>query len=122
MLPIIKTVLKDPSDETKISLIFANVTFSDIHLKAVLDSLVYLYPTKFKVHYVLSKPTENWEGGVGRVNKEMIQRHLPSFGNKKKILLCGPPAMCTDMAQILEELGWPKCNAFSKVEDHVFKF
>lgn len=122
MLQIIKTVLKNPSDDTKISLIFANVTFTDILLKSVLDSLVNLYPTRFKVYYVLNTPPEHWEGGVGFVNKEMIETHLPSFGDKKKILICGPPPMCTAMTKILEETGWPKCNALSKVGDAVFKF
>jgi cytochrome-b5 reductase len=52
---VIKEVLKNPEDKTKISLIFANETVEDILLKSTLDKLVKEH-SNFKVTYVLSKP------------------------------------------------------------------
>ncbi|KDO52250.1 hypothetical protein CISIN_1g0427881mg, partial [Citrus sinensis] len=43
-----------------------------------LDSFATNSPNRFKVYYVLSQPTEVWNGGIGHVSKEMIQMHCPT--------------------------------------------
>jgi NAD(P)H-flavin reductase len=89
MQQIIRAALKNPKDNTKISLIYANVTLTDILLKAELDALAESHPEQFKVYYVLNTPPEKWDGGVGFVNTDMIKERLPSPQPTSKVLLCG---------------------------------
>ncbi|KPV77757.1 uncharacterized protein RHOBADRAFT_33944 [Rhodotorula graminis WP1] len=122
MLQIIRAAIKNPQDQTKLSLIYANVAESDILLKSELDSLAAKHPDQFKVYYVLNNPPEGWKGGVGFVTKEMIEEHLPVHAPDHKALLCGPPPMITAMTKALESLNWPAPRAVSKMEDSIFKF
>ncbi|CAH1440115.1 unnamed protein product [Lactuca virosa] len=78
MFQVTRAGLENPSDKTKVHLIYANVTSDDILLKAKLEGLTSNYPDRFKVYYVLNQPPEGWKGGVGFVSKEMIQDHLPA--------------------------------------------
>ncbi|KAK1319538.1 NADH--cytochrome b5 reductase 1 [Acorus calamus] len=78
MFQVARAILEDPKDNTKVHLIYANVTYEDILLKEELDGLTSKYPDCFKVYYVLNQPPEGWNGGVGFVSKEMIQAHCPA--------------------------------------------
>jgi len=122
MLQIIRAALKNPLDLTKLSLIYANVTFDDILLKAELDELAAQYPKRFSVYYVLNTPPEGWTGGVGFVSKETIEQHLPPTDKNIKVLLCGPPPMMGAMKKHLAELNYPAPNTISKLVDQVFLF
>ncbi|WZZ32992.1 hypothetical protein YC2023_016393 [Brassica napus] len=51
-----RAILENPTDKTKVLLIYANVTYNDI----------------------LLRPPETWDGGVGFVSKDMIQAHCPA--------------------------------------------
>ncbi|KAI8074409.1 hypothetical protein BC940DRAFT_288167 [Gongronella butleri] len=121
MLQIIRAVLRNPEDKTKLTLLFANVNQEDILLKKELDDLAAKH-ANFEVKYVLNNPPEGWTGGVGFVTKDMIQQSLPAPAQDIKILLCGPPPMITAMTQATNELGYDKPRAVSKLEDQVFKF
>ena len=89
MLQIVRAALKNPSDRTKLSLIYANVNEEDILLKKELDELAAQHPSRFKVFYVLNNPPAGWTGGVGFVSKDQISTHLPPTDHDIKILLCG---------------------------------
>ncbi|ORZ27618.1 NADH-cytochrome b5 reductase 2 [Lobosporangium transversale] len=95
ILQLIYSILHDKEDVTKINFIFANVTPDDIILKDVLDELVKTHPDQLKVTYVVSRPpAEGWIGETGRVNAEMIRRHVPEIGTEgNKVFVCGPPGM-----------------------------
>ncbi|GAA5963660.1 hypothetical protein JCM21900_001968 [Sporobolomyces salmonicolor] len=123
MLQIIRAALKNPIDKTQLSLIYANVSFEDILLKAELDRLASEHPDQFKVYYVLNNPPEGWTGGVGFVNSEMIGKHLPGHAEDSKMLLCGPPPMMGAMkAVLLNDYKWPAPKTISKMGDPVFLF
>ena len=72
LFQIIRTVLADDADRTKISLVFANRHEEDILLRTELEELVGRYPDSFRVRYVLSKPTDSWTGGTGYVSAEDV--------------------------------------------------
>lgn len=108
------------------SFIFANVAEEDILLRSELDELQKKF-SNFNVHYVLEKPPTNWDGGVGYVSKEHIQKYLPPPSDDNLILVCGPPGMMNsisgskapdfsqgELSGLLKELGYEK--------DQVFKF
>ena len=93
MLQVIKEILRNPVDDTKISLLFANVNEEDIILRDELDALMYLYPDQFKVTYCLDDPPKHWKGTQGYITADMIQEYLPAPNAKHMIMVCGPPGM-----------------------------
>jgi len=119
---IIRAVLKNPSDRTGLSLIYANVNLDDILLKADLDRLAAEHADRFKVYYVLNNPPASWDGGAGFVSTDMIRVHLPGPAKSNKVLLCGPPPMMGAMKKSLAELEFEAPNTISKMPDQVFLF
>lgn len=121
-LQIIRAVLKNPSDKTKISFIYCNVTEGDILLKDELDTLARDNPDRFKVTYFLNEPPPAWKGMTGFITKDAIKEHLPAPAGDIKILMCGPPPMINACKKHLDELGYEKPRTVSKMEDQVFSF
>lgn len=93
MLQLVRAVLKDPRDKTKMWLLFANQTENDILLRTELEEIVADHPNRFHLWYTLDRPEEGWEYSKGFINKEMIEAHLPAPGDDTLILMCGPPPM-----------------------------
>jgi len=115
MLQIIRDILKNsPTDSTRISFIFANVTEADIILREELDGLAKRFPKQFAVYYTLDKPGDNWTGGRGFVSAEMIKQNLPPPADDSLILVCGPPPMLAFMQKHFDLLKYS--------EDQVFKY
>ncbi|KAK2983469.1 hypothetical protein RJ640_006482 [Escallonia rubra] len=112
MFQLIRAILENPKDKTTIHLLYANHTFVDILLKEELDWFASKFPNHFKVYYVLNEPPESWNGGSGRISKEMIQSHCPPPSPHIKILRCGPPEMNKAMAAHLNELGYTRDMQF----------
>lgn len=92
MLQIAKSICRDPTDSTQVTLLYANVTEDDIILRHELDALQYLYP-QFKVCYVVDKPSEVWTGYSGYITREMIQETMPEPSDNHLVCVCGPPPM-----------------------------
>ncbi|KAK4420252.1 NADH-cytochrome reductase-like protein [Sesamum alatum] len=126
MLQIIDAILKNPDDNTQVSLLYANVSPDDILLKKKLDVLAASNPN-LKIFYTVDNPTKDWLGGKGYISKDMVVKGLPSPSDDTFILVCGPPGMmkhisgdkAKDRSQgqltgILKELGY--------TEDMVYKF
>lgn len=122
MYQIITAILRNPADKTKISLIYANVTESDILLKSELDKWAEEHPDNFSVHYVLNEAPENWKGSVGFVTPEIIDSKLPKASDDSNLLLCGPPPMISAMKKAAVGLGFAKAKPVSKLGDQVFVF
>jgi len=121
MLQIIRHIISNPDDKTKVKLIFANVNQDDILLREDLDSIVKGYP-QVQITYVLNNPPENWEGETGFVTADMIKKICPAPANNIKILMCGPPPMISAMKKIVTTLGYEQPRAISRLEDQVFAF
>ncbi|XP_010454305.1 PREDICTED: NADH-cytochrome b5 reductase-like protein [Camelina sativa] len=126
MLQVIDAIVKNPEDNTQISLLYANVSPDDILLKQKLDVLQANHPN-LKIFYTVDNPTKTWKGGVGYVSKDMALKGLPLPADDTLILVCGPPGMmehisggkAPDWSQgevkgVLKELGY--------TEQMVFKF
>ncbi|KAG5436892.1 hypothetical protein PCANB_001645 [Pneumocystis canis] len=119
MLQIIRAIVKNPKDTTKISLIFANVSEEDILLKEEFDTLVKKY-SNFKIHYVLNNPPPHWDSDVGYVTKDMIKKYCPSPAPDIKLLLCGPPPMIVSMKKEIALLGYDTPRPVSKLTDQKY--
>uniref|UniRef100_A0A0D6R8L9 NADH-cytochrome b5 reductase n=1 Tax=Araucaria cunninghamii TaxID=56994 RepID=A0A0D6R8L9_ARACU len=108
MFQVARAILENPKDQTKVYLIYGNVTYDDILLKEELDSMEKNYPGRFKVYHVLNQPPQGWTAGAGFIAKEMIKSHCPAPASDIQILRCGPPPMNKAMANHLDELGYTK--------------
>uniref|UniRef100_A0A7C9CH21 NADH-cytochrome b5 reductase n=1 Tax=Opuntia streptacantha TaxID=393608 RepID=A0A7C9CH21_OPUST len=126
MLQIIEAIMKNPGDNTQVSLLYANVSPDDILLKKKLDILAESH-SNFKVYYTVDNPSKDWKGGVGYVSKDMVIKGLPGPGADTLILVCGPPGMMKhvsgdkaedrsqgELSGILKECGY--------TEEMVYKF
>ena len=128
MLQVIKKVLDNPLDKTKVSLLFANVSENDILLKDEFDRMSAANPDRFEVHYTIDKPSTvhvQWKDDVGIINESMIKRYMPQPGKDSLILVCGPPKMMQlvsgeknkdftqgEVSGILKNLGYSSENVF----------
>ncbi|KAF2113942.1 NADH-cytochrome b5 reductase 1 [Lophiotrema nucula] len=123
MLQITKAIIRgrEAGDRTEVDLIFANVNPEDILLREDLDAQA-AKDSKFRVHYVLNNPPENWDGGVGFVTADMIKSKFPGPAKDVKVLVCGPPPMVAAMKKATESLGYDKPKPVSKLDDQVFCF
>ena len=122
LFQLIRAICEDPTDTTRVTLLYGNNTEPDILLRSQLDEFAEQYPDNFKVHYVLSKPPKDWKFGKGFVTKDLVKEKFPSPGKEGKALLCGPPGLVNAMKNTLVELGWEKPRAVSKLPDQVFCF
>ncbi|XP_022143234.1 NADH-cytochrome b5 reductase-like protein [Momordica charantia] len=126
MLQVIDAILKNPDDNTQVSLLYGNVSPDDILLKQKLDLLAASHPN-LKIFYTVDNPSKNWKGGQGYISKDMAVKGLPAPGNDTQILVCGPPGMMKhisgekakdysqgELSGILKELGY--------TEEMVYKF
>ncbi|GBF97577.1 NADH-cytochrome b5 reductase [Raphidocelis subcapitata] len=96
MLQVAEWILRDPTDKTKVSLLFANVSEGDILCKKRIDELAAAHPDRFKVHYVVDKASWGgllWKGSTGYVTPDLLKAHLPPPGVGNMVFVCGPPGM-----------------------------
>ncbi|KAI9506670.1 hypothetical protein GGI25_005331 [Coemansia spiralis] len=127
MVQLIRHVLDDPNDNTKLTLVFANKSEDDIILRSTLDEYAKKHPDQFKIHYVVDKAkSSDWKGDVGYVTKELVQKYMPP-SDRSDILVsvCGPIPMMKsisgikapdysqgDVDGILKELGYDSKQVF----------
>lgn len=93
MLQLIRAMIKDPTDETQVSLLFANQTEKDILLREELDDIAKNHPNKLKLWYTLDTSSENWPYSTGHINADMIKDHMFPPSPDTLVLMCGPPPM-----------------------------
>jgi len=93
MLQVAAAILKDPTDATTISLLYANQTEDDILVRNLLDGYAEKYPKRFKVWYTVDRPPERWKYSSGFITDTMMAEHLPPAGPDTLVLMCGPPPM-----------------------------
>lgn len=111
MLQIIRAVLKNDNDKTKLWLIFANQTESDILLREELESIP---SDRLKLFFTVDRPSPEWKQGVGFINKDMCRDHLPPAGDDTMIFLCGPPPMIKFACEpALKELNFKEEDWFA---------
>jgi len=106
MLQVIQAILKNPADKTHISLIFANVAEEDILVRTTLEELAEKHPNRFKLHYTLDKPPEDWKYSKGFISADMVKENCPPPSDDTMILMCGPTPMTNAQVTNLQKLGY----------------
>jgi nitrate reductase (NAD(P)H) len=73
MYQLIKAILKNPKEKTKMMLLYSNHTEEDTLLKSQLDEMAEKYSERLKVWYTVSNPPkEDWKFSTGRLNEVKI--------------------------------------------------
>jgi cytochrome-b5 reductase len=122
LFQIIRAICEDKTDNTKISLVYANRSEADIMLRKRLDSFAEASNGQFEVYYIVDKAPEGWQYGTGRIDKEVLQKKMPAVSDDNKVLLCGPPGLVNATKNNLTELGWKEPGSVSKMTDQIFCF
>lgn len=125
MIQALHAILGDSSDTTQVSMLYGSRVASDI----LGDDLLAKWSAehkRLKVINVLSDEPEDsdWKGARGFIDKELIEKHMPSPDDKDSIIfICGPPVMYKifcgprdekKLSGLLAEMGYS--------EDQVYKF
>lgn len=97
--------LADRCDPRPLTLIYAGRTWDELTFREELQSLV--ERLNLKIHFVLEKPPEGWQGEVGFVTHEMLDRLLPKDRtyNRMETFICGPPPMMNAVEKSLLRLN-----------------
>jgi nitrate reductase (NAD(P)H) len=111
------SILRDPEDQTKVSLLYANQTPADILAREQLEELVKSHPQRFSLWYTVDKVPEgqDWDYDTGFVNEKLIKMHLFPPGEGAITVMCGPPLM-------LENACTPNLLKFGYTQDDIFAF
>ncbi|KAK7282757.1 hypothetical protein RIF29_11788 [Crotalaria pallida] len=103
---VAQAILKDPTDDTEMHVIYANRTEDDILLREELDAWA-KNDDRFKVWYVVESIGEGWEYSVGFITESILREHIPKASHDTLALACGPPPMIQFAVQPnLEKLGY----------------
>ncbi|GME83514.1 unnamed protein product [Ambrosiozyma monospora] len=121
MYQIIKAISNNPNDNTKVTLLYGNVTEDDILLKKELDEIEKANPN-IKVIHFLNTPPEGWTGETGYITKDKLAELAPAASPDIQLLLCGPPPMTSALKRGAHELGFAKAKPVSKLGDQIFVF
>lgn len=109
MLQVMTAILKDKTDPTEISMIYANQSEDDILCRDMLDELAAKHPDRLKVWYTVDRPPAKWKYSTGFITDIMIKERLPPPGPDTMVLMCGPPPMVKYACQQnLDKLGYAK--------------
>lgn len=75
-LQLLRCVAQDPSDTTKVTLLYYVDSIQDILHREELDDLAAKGGEKIKVVYTLGEAPEGWGGEEGFIDSQMIDRHI----------------------------------------------
>ncbi|KAI8958060.1 NADH-cytochrome b5 reductase [Daldinia sp. FL1419] len=110
---LIRGILENPEDRTKMNLVFGVNSDADILLRKELEEYAANFPGRFNVTYAISKPAAGSPFRQGYVTKELLNEVAPQ-SSYDKVFVCGPPPMETALvgswqkSGILRELGYRK--------------
>ncbi|KAJ9466594.1 NADH-cytochrome b5 reductase 1 [Diplonema papillatum] len=102
---IIRKVLSDSADKTRLWLLYANVTPDDILLLPEISRLAAAHPNQLRVWFTVdSVPggSPPWPYSTGYINHDMLGFLPPSSAEPSAVtLLCGPPPMVGSVKKLL---------------------
>lgn len=88
----------------KITFFYTNKTVEDIAYYERLHELQKTYPGLEVVLTLTQKTYEGWEGETGRIDGEMVKRHVPDLKGAK-YFLCGPTEFMDNIKDFLSGEG-----------------
>jgi cytochrome-b5 reductase len=104
--PIFQIIQSLLTSNVEMTLLFSNVVEEDILLREKLDNFAAEFPQKFKVHYVLTNPSDGWTGLKGRIDEDKIRSLLPPALSTTQVCVCGPISMTNAIDRLLHEMSY----------------
>jgi predicted ferric reductase len=104
MMSMIRT-LADQGDKRPIVLLYGSKSWDEITFREELEALQ--ARLDLKVIHVLENPPEGWKGERGRINADVLQRHLPPPYQEHEYFICGPGVMMDAIEAALGDLEVP---------------
>lgn len=95
--------------ENRVTLIYGSKAPSEIILKGRLEGLFSEIPNG-KIVYTVDSPEPGWEGNVGFIGKDLIEKSVQGPLAEAKYFICGPPAMVKALVSLLKEMQVPLQN------------
>jgi predicted ferric reductase len=95
--------LADRDDRRPLVLLYGAQTEDDLALCGDLDALT--DRLDLTVVPVLEEPRDGWDGEVGMLTPDVLDRHLPPRDDLVQVFVCGPDAMMDAVEQALHDRG-----------------
>ena len=108
MMSFLRT-MADRADPRPVLLLYADKVWDQVAYRDELEGL--RERLELEVVYVLeNEPEEEWDGEVGFVTGEVLERRLPKEKFARFFFVCGPPAMMDAVHAALLEHGVPEAH------------
>jgi cytochrome-b5 reductase len=99
MYQLIRGILSNPEDQTRITLVWGVNTDADLFLSSELAGLQERFPGRLRTIYAVSRPAPGSPHHSGYVTRQLLEESglragkSGDSGNDTKVLVCGPPPM-----------------------------
>jgi predicted ferric reductase len=101
-------------DVRPVILVYVNRDWDTVIFREQLDEMALDMPNLRVVH-VLRKPPLGWRGERGRLNADLLRRHLPDRQYRRfAYFICGPEALMDDAEDALLAIGVPSEQVHSE--------
>jgi len=99
--------MRAPDDVRPVTLLYASRRWEDVIFREQLNEIEAATPNLRVVH-VLGESSPDWTGETGRIDADLIRRHVRSdqYG-LLEFFICGAPAMLDAMEKLLLSIGVP---------------
>ncbi|KAI0447373.1 nitrate reductase [Xylaria telfairii] len=108
---VLRAVLADREDPTSCVVLDGNRAEEDILCKTELDAMLVDNEHRYRLNYVLSRPSPAWNGGRGRIDKDLVASEVGScqgIDGTDVLLVCGPKPLEESVLSIFTGMGWKK--------------
>ncbi|CAH1791595.1 unnamed protein product [Owenia fusiformis] len=109
-LQIIRSIMANPDDKTKVTLISYADEEPELLYKDELDG--YSKSGRFTALYSLGTVDEKWTGAEGYIDGEMIKKMVPKMEGSQKIVICGGPSMVITVVEFLNQMEYDSSEIF----------
>lgn len=92
-------------DDRPFLLIYGSKTWEDITFREELEALK--DELDLRIVHVLREPPEDWEGEKGYVDKELLEKYLPTHPGSRQYFICASPKMMDQVEAAFYELDVP---------------
>ena len=105
IMSILRT-MADRDEQTPVTLLYGSQSWAMASFReelAELDKLLNL-----QVVHVLEQPPEDWDGEVGYITRDMLERYMPDPSTNYRVFICGPTGMLNAVEGSLLEMDVPE--------------
>lgn len=134
MYQLLRGILSDPRDRTRVTLVWGANADEDVFLADEFAALERAHPGRFRAVYVVSRPGPGSKHAKGYVTREVLegagvvagkQPGQGGGGEDVKVLVCGPPAMEKALTGSKDLFGSPKTGVLHEMgfrADQIHRF